>query len=164
MIKALNALSGLIEKVTSVACLILFLLANILLFISVLNRNIFSLPMAWYYELVQTIICWFVSMAFTAAAAKFQLIAIPFLLCRLPVEKRKIPLIIIYIFSFFMSLLVFIYGVRLTGVGMNKYFSILPITMAVPYSAIPTFGILLCIVFLNGIVRFAQGLDIEKYR
>lgn len=162
----LEKLSSIVELITGNFAVILFVVTNFIFLFAVINRNFLKLPIgSGYFEWASITVTWYICMAAVAAAASFQLIKVPTLIVKYirDVKKRKIPLLFIYTLNLTFALIFVYYGYKITLVGMNRIFPTIGVNLGVSYAALAAMGFGLTIVFVNFLVKFFRGIDLDKY-
>ncbi len=139
ILKAIDAIN---KWVLTIIAILFGIMAVIIIF-QVFSRFFLGLPLAWSEEIARLIMAYTIFLGAAIALRKGRLIAVEFLLEKLPKSKRNIVTIIIQVIAIAFFILLFIQGIKMIDQVHSQLSSALRIPMSVFYAAIPIGSVLL---------------------
>ena len=150
-----------VDKFLGILTMTLFTALLLVVIIQILSRYL-PYEFIWTEELSRYLFVYTIVTASPLALRKQEFIRVDLLIEALPKQVRKVYESVIAIFIFLFSVVLFIYGIQLTGLGTDLYAPTLGFSMAYAYAAAPLLAILLMIYSVVYIVdQFREG-DQEK--
>jgi len=135
------------KKILDLRCYILEIVMSLILlllvgitFIQVIMRYVFHVSLPWSGELDRYLLLWF---GMLSAGYCFKLkahIALLFVFEKLPFVFRKIINILIFLVLDILFLVMIIWGVKFSYMGINSYSHAMNLSMVYVYAAIPVGG------------------------
>jgi TRAP-type transport system small permease protein len=146
VLKTLNRIGLILEKLIIYAVLLLMAVLILLVFMQVVLRYAFSSGMVWVEELDRYIFVWLMFLGITMGIYKQKHIAITAITDRLKKLSKAIHLFVHIITGLFFGVLLW-QGFQFVVQSMTGMASVLPINLGIIYSIIPASS-LLAIIFI----------------
>ncbi len=154
----MKAITKVLDKVLSTACVVLFALLVVVVVWQVFARQVLHSPAAWTEEVSRYIFVWLGLFAAALVFSERGHIAVDFVARKLPMGAQKADRVLIQLLITFFALVVLVYGGWRAGQGAwNQSLQALPFTLGQMYLVMPVTGILIAFYAVNNIVEVLGG-------
>jgi TRAP-type C4-dicarboxylate transport system permease small subunit len=150
----MNKVSDVLNRVCELA-LVLFLSAMaMVVFLEILFRYVFHLPLFWTEEFARYCLVWSSLLGASIALKRGEHIAVTLLLNRFPPPPRRVMMVVAEISVAAILAVILWGGINLVMVTSRQLSPALRISMALPYSALPIAAAVMLVHVLNHTARF----------
>jgi TRAP-type C4-dicarboxylate transport system permease small subunit len=149
----MNKVSDVLNSVCELA-LVLFLSAmTVAVFLEILFRYVFHLPLFWTEEFARYCLVWSSLLGASIALKRGEHIAVTLFLNRFPPPPRRVMMVVAEISVAVILAVILWGGISLVMVTSRQLSPALRITMALPYSALPIASAVMLVHVLDHLVR-----------
>ncbi|WP_080872036.1 TRAP transporter small permease [Oceanobacillus timonensis] len=140
-----------VDKILGMVTMLLFTALLLVVIIQILSRY-FPYDFIWTEELSRYLFVYSIVTAAPLALRKQEFIRVDLLIEKLPEHTRKVYESVISVLIFVFSLVLFIYAIQFTNLGIDFYAPTLGFSMAYAYASVPLLAILLMIYSVVSII------------
>ena len=134
-------------------CALLVATMVVVIWFGVVERYVLHLGVTWTEEFSRYVMIWAALLAVSCGAYYREHIGLDLIRQRLPVNGRRLLMIVLDIIGCAFFLFLAIYGVGMASAGRSQYATIFGMTMAVPFASVPVASALTAFQIFAAMIR-----------